>query len=97
MTKEEIIDILKERFIERFGKDVEVDLNYPICCVKDYFSGNGYIDKVRYNGVDFEYYLNYWNNGWKSDKKTFNRYAMRILSDCLDVIISKRTEYFFAD
>ena len=94
MTKQELVKELKDTFIARFGKDVEVGLKHPICCIKDWQCGNGYIESVRYNGGGFEYYLNYWSYGWKSDKSTFDKYAIQILSQCLGKKVKTKTEYF---
>ena len=94
MTKGEVFETLKKMFIEHFGVGTEVELDEPIEISRSWDVGGAYIEKVRYNGENFEYYLNFWDGGWKDDKSVFNKYGVKVLSACLDVRVLTRTEYF---
>lgn len=94
MSRKELLEELKIRFINRFGIGNEVRLNEQICIIRDPFSGNGYMDAIRYDGVDFEYYEDFWGGGWKTDKNVFGKYGIKALCDVLGVKVRKRSEYF---
>lgn len=94
MTKSEILEMLKERFIERFGINKEVNLKNPIQIDYSWDVGGTYITKIRYNGERFEYYKECWSYGWEDKQSVFNKYGIRALSDCLGVRVWTRPEYF---
>ena len=66
---------LINKFLERFG-DQEVSIpNGGLCVIHDchanpFSSGsNGYITKLRVRNNTLEYYLDWWDYGWKADNK----------------------------
>ena len=91
MTRKEVIDELKNRFIDKFGVGVAVKVKGDICVIRDSVSGNAFISSVRYSGVQFEYWRNWWGGGWF---KLTDKHIIRALSDCLGVKVESRTEYF---
>lgn len=96
MTRKLLLKELEKRFEKRFGIGNDVRLLEQICIIRDPFSGNGYMDAIRYDGVGlgFSYYENFWGGGWKSDKKIWDKYGIRALCDCLGLKVRKRVEYF---
>lgn len=94
MTKGEVLETLKEMFIERFGVNKEVDLKNQIQIDYSWDVGGTYITKVRFNGEKFEYYRECWSYGWEDKQSIFNKYGIRALTDCLGVKVRTRTEYF---
>ena len=93
MTKGEVLETLKRMFIGRFGVE-EVNLKNQIQIDYSWDVGSTYITKVRFTGKKFEYYKECWSYGWEGKQNIFNKYGIRILSDCLDVKVKTRTEYF---
>lgn len=93
MTKGEVLETLKEMFIERFGVNKDVNLKNPINIDYSWDVGGTYITKIRYNGERFEYWKECWGAGWEDKRSVFNKYGMRALSDCLGVKVWARTEY----
>ena len=94
MTKGEVLETLKEMFIERFGVGTEVDVNKEIEIEHSWDVGGTYLTKVRYNGERFEYYQECWSGDWLDNEKVFNKYGITALSGCLGVNVRTRTEYF---
>ena len=94
MTKGEVLEMLKEMFIERFGVGVEVDVNKPIKIEHSWDVGGTYLTKVRYNGEKFEYYKDCWSGVWEDKQSVFIKYGITALSACLGVNVRTRTEYF---
>ena len=94
MTKSEVKEMLKGMFIERFGVGTEVDVNKRIEIDYSWDVGGTYLTKVRYNGDRFEYLKECWSSVWESKDSVFNKYGITALSDCLDVNVRTRTEYF---
>ena len=94
MTKGEVIETLKEMFIERFGVGTEVDVNKRIEIDYSWDVGGTYLTKVRYNGKRFEYYIECWSGDWEDKQSVFNKYGITALSACLGVNVRTRTEYF---
>lgn len=94
MTKGEILETLKEIFIERFGVNKEVNLKNQIQIDYSWDVGGTYLTKVRYNGDKFEYYKECWSGDWEDKQSVFNKYGITALSDCLGVKVRTRTEYF---
>ena len=94
MTKGEVLETLKEMFIERFGVNKEVSLKNQIQIDYSWDVGGTYLTKVRYNGEKFEYYKECWSGDWEDKQSIFNKYGIRALSDCLGVKVRTRTEYF---
>ena len=94
MTKSEVIETLKGMFIERFGVGTEVNVNKRIEIDYSWDVGSAYLTKIRYNGDRFEYLKECWSSVWESKDSVFNKYGITALSDCLDVNVRTRTEYF---
>lgn len=94
MTKGEVLETLKKMFIERFGVNKEVNLKNQIQIDYSWDVGGTYLTKVRYNGEKFEYYKECWSGDWEYKQGIFNKYGIRVLSDCLGVKVRTRTEYF---
>ena len=94
MTKGEVLETLKEMFIERFGINKEVSLKKQIQIDYSWDVGGTHLTKVRYNGEKFEYYKECWSGDWEDKQSIFNKYGIRALSDCLGVKVTTRTEYF---
>ena len=94
MTKGEILETLKEMFIERFGVNKEVNLKNQIQIDYSWDVGGTYLTKVRYNGDKFEYYKECWSGDWEDKQSVFNKYGITALSACLGVNVRTRTEYF---
>lgn len=63
---------LTEEFVGKYGADNIVTLNKPVCIIHDDFpsshssGANGYITKVRFHNDKIEYYVNWWDGGWKT-------------------------------
>ena len=94
MTKSEILEMLKERFIDHFEINKEVNLKSPIQIDYSWDVGGTYITKIRFNGEKFEYYKVCWSGVWEDKQSVFNKYGIRALSDCLGVRVWTRPEYF---
>ena len=94
MTKGEVLETLKEMFIERFGVNKEVDLKNQIQIGHSWDVGGTYITKVRFNGEKFEYYKECWSGAWEDKQSVFNKYGITALSVCLGVKVRTRTDYF---
>lgn len=94
MTKSEMLETLKERFIDHFGINKEVNLKSPIQIDYSWDVGGTYITKIRFNGEKFEYYKVCWSGDWEDKQSVFNKYGIRALSDCLGVRVWTRPEYF---
>ena len=94
MTKGELLETLKEMFIERFGIGVDVDVKEHIEIDYSWDVGSTYITKIRYNGEKFEYWKDCFGGGWEYKRNVFNKYGIAALSDCLGVKVRSRTEYF---
>lgn len=92
MISLELHRTLKQMFVDKFGVGREVALKRKISFDTDF--GVIHISKVRYNGNEFEIYFEGKVCGWQRDKVKFHRYAEAILSDCLDVEILQRNEYY---
>ena len=94
MTKGEVLETLKEMFIERFGVGTEVDVNKCIRIDYSWDVGGTYLTKVRYNGERFEYWKDCWYSEWEYQESVFNEYGITALSACLGVNVRTITEYF---
>ena len=94
MTKGEVLETLKEMFIERFGVGTEVDVKKLIEIDYSWDVGSTCLTKVRYNGERFEYYKECLDADWEDKQSVFNKYGITALSACLGVNVRTRTEYF---
>ena len=94
MTKDEMLETLKDMFVERFGVGTEVDVDKRITIGHSWDVGDTCLTKVRCNGNDFEYCEECWSSRWKDDARVFDKYGIAALSACLGVNVRTRTEYF---
>jgi len=77
---------LIESFKKKYGEGVEIKVPNPVMTIRDNYpspfssGSNGYITKLRINPTThgFEYYHNWWNYGWKFEKK-YTRQACKAL------------------